>query len=97
VLKALGAEPVGRVGPRHAILWRLPDEVYDSVPISSGASRAARLRLNERHPPVPCIALPWARSVDRIVPTVTGSNVFFARTMQSNSPLPEALVNLLLI
>jgi hypothetical protein len=28
VLKALGAEPVGRVGPRHAILWRLPDEVW---------------------------------------------------------------------
>jgi hypothetical protein len=23
VLKAMGAEPVGRVGPRHAILWRL--------------------------------------------------------------------------
>ena len=28
VLKALGAEPVGRVGPRHAILGRLPDEVW---------------------------------------------------------------------
>ena len=28
VLKALGAVPVGRVGPRHAILWRLPDEVW---------------------------------------------------------------------
>ena len=28
VLKALGAEPVGRVGPRHAILWRLPHEVW---------------------------------------------------------------------
>jgi hypothetical protein len=28
VLKALGAEPVGRVGPRHATLWRLPDEVW---------------------------------------------------------------------
>jgi hypothetical protein len=28
VLKALGAEPVGRVGPRHALLWRLPDEVW---------------------------------------------------------------------
>jgi hypothetical protein len=28
VLKALGAKPVGRVGPRHAILWRLPEEVW---------------------------------------------------------------------
>jgi hypothetical protein len=25
VLKALGANAVGRGGPRHAILWRLPD------------------------------------------------------------------------
>jgi hypothetical protein len=28
VLKTLGAEPIGRVGPRHAILWRLPDDIW---------------------------------------------------------------------
>ena len=28
VLKTLGAEPIGRVGPRHAILWRLPDDMW---------------------------------------------------------------------
>jgi len=27
VLKAMGATPIGRVGPHHATLWKLPDEV----------------------------------------------------------------------
>ena len=27
VLLAMGAKPIGRVGPRHAIVWKLPDEL----------------------------------------------------------------------